>query len=218
MQTVLLIFIVIFALGLGFFLGIFLLSLDTPLTRKLTKKDSAGESDQPGAEPSFPESAPELSTPVEKIQKPSQTSRLLLRIWKDEGKPPVYELDGTYFIKEDLPQEILNVISVQAEASQVTATPTPPTKEKIPSIVADEDEGDSKTKILSVVEEVNEILQRKLTGSAIAGKGIHLMENHNKEIRFWVGLNSYDDVEDIPDPEVRQIIDAAVKEWERSRA
>jgi hypothetical protein len=44
------------------------------------------------------------------------------------------------------------------------------------------------------------------------------MENHNKEIRFWVGLDSYDDVEDIPDPEVRQIIDAAVKEWERSRA
>jgi len=218
MQTVLLIFIVIFALGIGFFLGMFLLSLDTPLTKKLTKKDSAGKPDQPGAEPSFSESAPEHSTPLEEIQKPSPTSRLLLRIWKEEGKPPVYDLDGTYLNKEELPQEILNVITVHAEAPPVTATPTPPIKEKIPPIVEDEDDGDSEIKILSVVDEVNDILQRKLTGSAIAGKGIHLMENHNKEIRFWVGLDSYDDVEEIPDPEVRQIIDAAVKEWEQNRA
>ena len=217
MQTVLLIFIAIFTLGLGFFLGIFLLSLDTPLTKKLTKKDSSGEPNQPGAEPSLSEPAPELSTPLEEIRKPSPTSRLLLRIWKDEGKPPVYELDGTHLNKEDLPQEILNVITVYAETPPVTATPTSPIKEKIPPIAEDEDDGDSEIKILSVVDEVNEILQRKLTGSAIAGKGIHLMENHNKEIRFWVGLNSYDDVEEIPDPEVRQIIDAAVKEWERSR-
>ncbi|MEE8355942.1 MAG: hypothetical protein V3R33_01420 [Anaerolineales bacterium] len=218
MQTVLLIFIVFFALGIGFFLGLFLLSLDTPLTKKLTKKDSTGEPDRPGAEPSLSEPAPELSTPIEKTQKPSPTSRLLLRIWKDEGKPPVYELDGTYLNKEDLPQEILNVITVHAEAPPVTATPTPPIKEKIPPIVENEDDGDSDIKTLSVVDEVNEILQRNLKGSAIAGKGIHLMENHNKEIRFWVGLNSYDDVDDIPDPEVRQIIDDAVKEWERSRA
>ena len=217
MQTALLIFIVIFALGIGFFLGMFLLSLDTPLTKKITKKDSADESDQPGTEPTFSESAPELTTPVEKIQKPSPTSRLLLRIWKDEGKPPVYELDGTYLKKEDLPQEILNIITVHAETPPVPATPLPPIKGKIPPIVEDDDEGDTEIKILSVVDEVNDILQKKLTGSALAGKGIHLMENHNKEIRFWVGLISYDDVEEIPDPEVRQIIDAAVKEWERSR-
>ena len=218
MQTILLIFIVIFSLGIGFFLGIFLLSLDTPLTKKLSKKDSGGKPDQPDAEPSISKPAPELSTPIDNIQKPSPTSRLLLRIWKDEGKTPVYELDGTYLNKEDLPREILNVITVHAEGPPVTAPPKPPIKEKIPPIAEDEDDGDSEIKILSVVDEVNEILQRKLTGSAIAGKGIHLMENHNKEIRFWVGLNSYDDVEEIPDPEVRQIIDAAVKEWERSRA
>ena len=71
--------------------------------------------------------------------------------------------------------------------------------------------------MLSVIEEVNEILQKKLHGSPLAGKGIHLMENHNKEIRFWVGLNSYNDVDEIPDSEVRQIIDDSVREWEESR-
>lgn len=51
----------------------------------------------------------------------------------------------------------------------------------------------------------------------MAGKGIHLMENHNKEIRFWVGLESYNDVSEIPDSEIRKLIDDAVREWEQSR-
>ncbi len=41
------------------------------------------------------------------------------------------------------------------------------------------------------------------------------MENHNQEIRIWVGLDSYDSVDDIPDPEIRQIINSAVQEWEK---
>jgi hypothetical protein len=32
-----------------------------------------------------------------------------------------------------------------------------------------------------------------------------------------VGLNSYNDVEEIPDADVQKIIDDAVREWEKSR-
>ena len=39
MQTALLVFIVIFALAIGFFLGLFLLSLNSPLLNKLFQKD-----------------------------------------------------------------------------------------------------------------------------------------------------------------------------------
>jgi hypothetical protein len=89
--------------------------------------------------------------------------------------------------------------------------------EEIPDIAPLDDEGEPEVKMLSVIDEVNNILQKKLAGSPLAGKGIHLMENHNREIRFWVGLISYDDVDDIPDEEVRKIIDASVKEWEQNR-
>jgi len=213
MQTALLVFIVIFALAIGFFLGLFLLSMNSPLLNKLFQKDET-ESEEMLA--GTIESAPQ-------IKKPSPNSRLLVQIWKEEGKPPVYDLNGTYVDKDKLPQEVLNFITVQQEASP---TPEPQTSIQSESPVEDalvppdietEEEGEPKVKILSVVDEVNDILQKKLHGSPLAGKGIHLMENHNKEIRFWVGLNSYNDVEEIPDPDVRIIIDESVREWEKNR-
>lgn len=221
MQTALLVFIVIFALAIGFFLGLFLLSLNSPLLNKLFQKDETdSESTLEGMDEPVPagslESAP-------RIKKPSPNSRLVMRVWKEEGKPPVYDLNGTYLDKEKLPREVLNIITVHEEASpmpelQTPAQPQPSNENDLipPEIDADE-EGKPEVKMLSVIDEVNDILQKKLHGSPLAGKGIHLMENHNKEIRFWVGLNSYNDVEEIPDLEVQQIINESVKEWEASR-
>ena len=218
MQTVLLIFIAIFSLAIGFFLGMFLLSLDTPITKIFSKKvDSPGEEALPATDL---DPSTDIKTPTDTVQKPSPDSHLLLRIWKEEGKPPVYDLDGTFLEKEDLPNEVLNVITVHQDTPQapprVPTTP-PPVVEEIPDIALLDDEGEPEVKMLSVIDEVNDILQKKLAGSPLAGKGIHLMENHNREIRFWVGLISYDDVDDIPDEEVRKIIDASVKEWEQNR-
>jgi len=213
METIFLIFIVIFALLIGFFLGLFLLSLNTPLAKKLSKRETPEEPDLPAEEMA----APEHSALVEKIKKPSPNSRLILQVWKEEGSPPVYDLAGTYLEKEELPREILNVITLHEEAPPEPELQPSAATEEASLILEDEDEAKSETKMLSVIDEVNDILQKKLIGSPLAGKGIHLMENHNKEIRFWVGLDSYDDVDEIPDPEVRQIIDAAVKEWERNR-
>ncbi|NQS92262.1 MAG: hypothetical protein HQ574_07610, partial [Chloroflexi bacterium] len=137
-------------------------------------------------------------------------------------KPPVYDIDGKYLEKEKLPRDILNVITISEEKPlQSESVIEPVIKEKLGVIEPEPEEGEiepePEIKMLSVVDEVNEILQRKLHGSPLAGKGIHLMENHNKEIRFWVGLNSYNDVEEIPDSEVRQIIDESVREWEENR-
>ena len=216
MQIALLIFIVLFALAIGFFLGLFLLSLDTPLTRSLTKKvdQSQDTVDQ------------DLSDkPMPAMTKPSPESQLVLQVWKEEGKSPVYDLDGKYLEIDQLPRDILNVITIEETSSPGPVAPIPvPTSEivpplaveEIPEIEIDEEEAEE-VKMLSVVEEVNDILQKKLIGSPLAGKGIHMMENHNNEIRFWLGLNSYDDVEEIPDPEVRRIIDESVKEWEKNR-
>jgi hypothetical protein len=212
MQTVLLIFIVLFALAIGFFLGLFLLSLDTPLTRSLTKKED------PSPE-MVDQDAPDQVMPV--IQKPSPESKLILQVWREEGKTPVYDLDGKYLEKDQLPQDILNVITIQETQPTTPETPIPiPAPEVDTPILVNEIpkiEEVEELKMLSVVEEVNDILQKKLVGSPLAGKGIHMMENHNNEIRFWLGLNSYDDVEEIPDPEVRRIIDESVKEWEKNR-
>ncbi len=219
MQTALLVFIVVFALAIGFFLGLFLLSLDSPLLKKLFQKDAlASEDDLPASNGVVPAG---IGESVSQIKKPSPNAQLLMRIWKVEDQPPVYELNGTYVEKEQLPRDVLNIITVQEKAPPETETRTPVSRTVETAPVPPEpepgEEVEPKVKMLSVIDEVNEILQKKLHGSPLAGKGIHLMENHNKEIRFWVGLNSYNDVEEIPDPEVRQIIDESVREWEKSR-
>ena len=221
MQTALLVFIVIFALAIGFFLGLFLLSLNSPLLNKLFQKD------EPGSEETLPGSVGEtIAGTIEsapQIKKPTPNSHLVMQVWKEEGKPPVYDINGTYVDKDKLPQEVLNIITVQQEASstpepQAPIQPQPPVEDAlVPPDLEGEEEEEPEVKMLSVVDEVNDILQKKLHGSPLAGKGIHLMENHNKEIRFWVGLNSYNDVEEIPDIEVRQIIDKSVREWEENR-
>lgn len=217
MQIALLVFIVIFALAIGFFLGLFLLSMNSPLLNKLFQKDET-ESDVnlPGSAEAALAGAVK-SAP--KIKKPSPNSQLLMRVWKEEGKPPVYDLNGTYLEKEKLPREVLNIITVQegAHSEPELQEPVQPPVEANLAPPEIEEEGEPEVRILSVVDEVNDILQKKLHGSPLAGKGIHLMENHNNEIRFWVGLNSYNDVEEIPDLEVRQIIDESVREWEENR-
>jgi hypothetical protein len=221
METALLIFLVLFAAAIGFFLGLFLLSLDSPLLKGLFKKDPTADDISPS---NNDEGSPTGITPSE-LKKPTQDSRLILQIWKEEGQPPVYDLAGKYVSKDELPPEILNLITVTKPVpiSQDETVPEPSSIEKqpIPLEIEDEDSeeaAEAEIKMLSVVDEVNAILQKKLHGSPLAGKGIHLMENHNKEIRFWVGLNSYNDVDEIPEEDIRQIIDEAVREWEQSRS
>lgn len=226
MQTALLIFIVVFALAIGFFLGLFLLSLNVPFLKKLFQKDDADD-----AGPASPAAIGDGMSPdpAQEIKKPSPDSKLLLKVWKPEGKPPVYEFGGVYVDKEKLPRELLNVITIHEGSPppqgkpQPTAQPQPqpeiPQEQKTSEASPEpEEEEEAEVKMLSVVDEVNEILQRKLHGSPMAGKGIHLMENYNKEIRFWVGLESYNDAAEIPDPEIRRLINEAVKEWEQNRS
>ena len=143
----------------------------------------------------------------------------MLKVWREEGQAPVYEFGGKYLEKEALPNDLLNVITISEETPEdIKPAPKPVAMDSIPEpTLKPDNEEETEIKMLSVVDEVNDILQRKLHGSAMAGKGIHLMENHNKEIRFWVGLESYNDVSDIPDPEIQALINTAVKEWERNR-
>jgi hypothetical protein len=216
MQTALLVFIMIFALAIGFFLGLFLISLDAPFLKKLFQKEET-EDTSPDYKPAHPSNSDVEVSPA--LKKPSPGSRLMLQVWKEEGQPPIYEFNGVYVSKEKLPQELLHVITIQEEAIKESVPPSEPADEKPPAETPQEIENEDEVEIplLSVVDEVNKILQHKLHGSPLAGKGILMMENHDKEIRFWVGLKSYSDVSEIPDSEIQRIINEAVREWEQSR-
>jgi hypothetical protein len=212
MQTALLLFIVVISLAIGFFLGLLLLSMNSPLAKKITRTQTETDPSAQDAEKTEPPPTPEPPPPASALDthKPTPNSKLVLTVWQEEGQPPIYEREGVYFEKKDLPRQLLHVITIKKEAvpqqaaDEQQASPSPTLEDKV------EDDGE----LLSVINEIDKILQKMLADSPLSERGIHLMENQNQEIRIWVGLESYDMIEDIPDADVRAIINSAVKEWE----
>jgi hypothetical protein len=70
----------------------------------------------------------------------------------------------------------------------------------------------------SIVAQIDEILQEKLEGTAFKDRGIRLVELPNEGMVVMVGLEKFKDVEDIPNEDIRNVIHAAVEEWEQGGA
>ncbi len=67
----------------------------------------------------------------------------------------------------------------------------------------------------SIVVQVNNILQEMLDSGSAKAKGIRLVEDPRNGVTVWVGLNHYDSIDAVEDPECLTLIRAAVAEWER---
>jgi len=65
----------------------------------------------------------------------------------------------------------------------------------------------------SLAAQVDEILQEKLADSHLADRGIRIMDTPSADLVVMVGLNKYDGIEAVPDPEIQAIIRGAVAEW-----
>ena len=69
---------------------------------------------------------------------------------------------------------------------------------------------------LSIVGQIDEILQAKLAGTHFDDRGIRLVEGPDQSMVIQVGLQSYNEIDDVPDDRVRQLIRLSVAEWENS--
>jgi len=105
------------------------------------------------------------------------------------------------------------------KAGEMLATP-PPTPRPNFSLMSSlgrslqPDIGNTPVQIKSIAAQIDEILQDRLEGTPLDQKGIRLMELPGKGMVVMVGLEQYPGVNDVPDPEVRAAIRAAVVEWE----
>jgi hypothetical protein len=73
------------------------------------------------------------------------------------------------------------------------------------------------TRPLSMVEEINRILDRKLIETLGVNRGVRLAEGAGGTVRVYVGVDGYSSVDEVPDPEIRRFIREAVAEWEATR-
>ena len=74
-----------------------------------------------------------------------------------------------------------------------------------------------KEKPKSIVEQVDEILQRRLGNSPYKDRLIRLVDAPGGGVEVLVDAKKYEGVGEVPDPEVRNFIQACVKEWEKGR-
>ena len=68
-------------------------------------------------------------------------------------------------------------------------------------------------KSLSMIEQIDDILQRKMTEMAGAPQGVRLVEGAGGSLRVFIGVQSFA-FEDVPDADVKRLIREAVAEWE----
>lgn len=68
-------------------------------------------------------------------------------------------------------------------------------------------------KPLSMVEQINEIINEKLDQREDGPKAVRLVEGATGDVRVYIGMDSYP-MEEVPNEEVQAVIRQAVKEWE----
>jgi hypothetical protein len=68
---------------------------------------------------------------------------------------------------------------------------------------------------LSIVQQIDTVLQERLLNSPLAKRGIRLQESIQGGVEVYVGLNKFLAVDDVPDEEIKAAIRAAIAEWER---
>jgi hypothetical protein len=66
----------------------------------------------------------------------------------------------------------------------------------------------------SIVGQIDSVLQARLEGTRLADRGIFLTQSPEGGVNVYVGLTRYNGVDDVPDPEIKAAIRAAIAEWE----
>ncbi len=138
---------------------------------------------------------------------PEQRERLLkvvisLRPWLDGPKQPAQ----TAPIAADVAAPTIPTSSAK------TPTPSPPLvkiKEEIEADIAKRSYSN-----LSMVEQIDRILQKKLKDGPLDKRGIRMRSSLSGGLLITVGLAEYEWIEDIPEQDIQDIIREATAEWE----
>jgi len=69
---------------------------------------------------------------------------------------------------------------------------------------------------LSIVGQIDSVLQKRLANSPLAGRGIKLQESPDGSVQVLVGEQTFPGIDEVPDDAIKAAIRAAVTEWENN--
>ena len=104
---------------------------------------------------------------------------------------------------------------VQPMPDPVQSTVSRPASPKPAALQVKKSEPEKDIKSLSIVQQIDTVLQEHLLSSHLAGRGIRLQESIQGGVEVYVGLNKFDAVDDVPDQEIKAAIRSAIAEWEK---
>ena len=68
---------------------------------------------------------------------------------------------------------------------------------------------------MSLVQQIDQVLQARLAGTPLASRGIRLTEDPHGGAIVFVGQTQYEGVDKVTDPEIQGAIRSAIAEWEQ---
>lgn len=68
--------------------------------------------------------------------------------------------------------------------------------------------------LLSIVQQIDSVLQKKLTNTPLESAGIRLQESPQGDLEVLVGLQKFSSIDDVSDENIKSVIRNAIAEWE----
>ena len=117
-----------------------------------------------------------------------------------------------------VPEDELSTIFPENEAELPPVEPTPdlPIIKPVIPVPPASTAKVEKPRARTMVGQIDEILQEILPGTIYAGKNIRLGEEFTSGVVVWIGAVKYIGIESVPDPEIKALIQSAVRKWEAS--
>lgn len=188
---------------------------DTQDGSKLKSKESRIHTENPGEKAKREESVEEINRKVdegkhvnEEIPQPA------LPVSPQPAQPPQKAMTFTSSSELDVPSKILEptVPILKPPVIVIPDTeeePVKPVEARIDLIPKAKPAPAPK----SIVQQIDEILQEHVANTPMAAVGVKLQET-NQGVLVWIGKESFQGVDSVPEGEAKKLIKAAVKEWE----
>ena len=217
---------------IGWVIGFF--DSNSRASKKIEDAEANAELKLREAEKKIAQAGQKFADPSQPVQY-DQDDPGLLRLKKDDGRMTL-EMDGALINGELSPDrkkrliELLTVLRPWIEGGQPAAQPQTllapdPARDAVSRSVqqspiqplpsAKKSEAEKNIASLSIVQQIDTVLQERLLDSPLAKRGIRLQESIQGGVEVYVGLQKFFSVDEVPDDTIKTAIRAAIAEWEK---